>query len=143
MVELGNQRAQVFLGPLTLCYVNVDAGYPLWATIAGIRYETARLDPADLAASTRNPILNAVFAQPLPKRLLPHALHSSKILRERPGLPFAARRLQCSFGQTVQSSVVRVDLHHVRVDIIGVAADEGRLPCQRKLQAAFRQRQLR
>ena len=42
----------------------------------------------------------------------------------------------------MQSRIALIDLHHVRVDIIGVAADEGRLTRQCKLHAAFSQCQL-
>ena len=54
-------------------------------------------------------------------------------------LPFAACGLCGARGQTVESSIARVDLHAVRIDVIGIAADESRLCGQRKLHVAFGQ----
>ena len=67
MVELSNQYPLVFLCPLTLSDVDVDANDPLGAPITVVRNETARFDPPNLAMAD-NAILHAIFTTSLAKR---------------------------------------------------------------------------
>src|SRR5262245_36141925 len=90
MVEFGHQPVLLFLGPLSLGYVNIDAHDPLWAPIAIVRHEAARLDPSNFAARTNNAVLNSIFAPALPESIAADCLEPIEILRMCSGFPFAA-----------------------------------------------------
>ena len=66
----------------------------------------------------------------------------SKILWVRPGAPCAARRLCSPLRQAMQCSIASGDLHHIRVDIVCVAADTSGFPGKRELNVAFLKCQL-
>ena len=95
------------------------------------------LDPSNFAAGSDNAILDAVLASPLEESLSSGGIDPMNVFGVRPEPPFAARSLRRALGQAVQSGIALVNLHVVRIDVIGMAADEGRLCGQRKLRVAF------
>ena len=56
MVELGEQRALLFLCSFALTDVDADADYPQRTTFSSVGNETACLNPSDLAVRT-SPVL--------------------------------------------------------------------------------------
>ena len=124
MIEFGNQYAELFLSSLALGDVDIDANHALGVTVAAIRHETARFDPSNFAIGSNNAILHTVLALPLQERLSSGGIRPVTVLRMRPEPPLAACGLFGTFGQTVQSGIALVDLHVVRIDVIGMAADQ-------------------
>jgi hypothetical protein len=61
MVELGEQRALLFLCSFALTDVDADADYPQRTTFSSVGNETARLDPSELAVRTNDTILNVIL----------------------------------------------------------------------------------
>jgi hypothetical protein len=59
----------LFVHPFPIGDVNADADDAIWAFLAVVGNETARLHPPHLAACTNDPILYAIFAPALTERV--------------------------------------------------------------------------
>src|SRR5262245_4760084 len=137
MVEFGNQYALPILGAFAFGHVDVDADHPLRLSMAVIQNETTRFDPAQRAVGPNDAILDIVFTNALTKGIFATLGDPIDIFRMRPGAPFAPRRLCRSFRQTVQRDVTLGYMHDVRIEFIGIAANQGGLSRQGELQVAL------
>jgi hypothetical protein len=88
MVKLAKQNELLFLNPLALGHIDVDADHLSWLSIAIIRNELPRLDPPDLT-TPNNAMLRGIFAPPLTVSFIPLRLYSSKVLRVHARSPLA------------------------------------------------------
>src|SRR6516225_11502617 len=126
--ELGCGNLKSNLGPFALGDIDVNTGHPLWLSIAVVRNELARLDPADIFTAN-NSILRDIFAPPFTENLVSQSLYSSTVLSVYRCLPSAKWDFSRPFGQTMKRRVTFRDAYLFRVEIIPVGADEDRLSC--------------
>src|SRR5262245_61381585 len=143
MVEFGNQVALLLLRPFPLGDVNADADDPARASIAAVGSETARLDPTHLAVGPNDTILHAIFAPRRTERFAAELLHAPYVVGVHARQAFPACYLASPRTEAVNCRVAPRDLHHLRVGVIRVAANESRLSRQHTLNVAFRQSTLR
>src|SRR5215831_10144316 len=113
VVELGMQCALVVLCSSSVSDIDVDAHYPLWAPVAAVRDETARLDPSNLAAAGCIGLITVIWVDP--------------------GQPLATCYFGCTLRQAIDGDITLRNLHLLRVDTVGEAADESGLTRQLQL----------
>src|SRR5262249_55687617 len=131
MVEFRDKNALLFLDPFSLGYIYADTDDSMRMSITVVSNETARLDPTHLAAGTSDTILYAIFAPARPKRLAADLFHPPYVVEVHTCQAFTTSYLGNPLRKTVERRIAFRDLHDLRVDVIGVTANESRLACQR------------
>src|SRR5262249_13501438 len=142
VVELGMQCALVVLCSSSVSDIDVDAHYPLWAPVAAVRDETARLDPSNLAAGADETAFEPVFAPALAERAAAGCIGLITVIWVDPGQPLATCYFGCPLRQAIDGDITLRNLHLLRVDTVGEAADESGLTRQLQLHRALDQSQL-
>src|SRR5262249_15010171 len=96
-----------------------------------------RFDPAQRIVRADYAVFDVVFLNSFAEGLLAQLRNAVAILGVRTGSPFAARGYHRPLWQAVQRGIAFGNMDQVSVKTIGVAADQGRLSGQRKLQVAL------
>src|SRR5262245_61364327 len=129
MVELGQQSALLLLHPFSLGYVNADADDPVRMSTTVVSSETAGLDPTHLVASTNDTILYAIFAPTGLKRFAADLFHPPYVVGVHAREAFPASYLGSTLRKAMEGRITFRNLHDLRVAVVRVTANEGRLSC--------------
>src|SRR5262245_3690174 len=127
MIELGNQPALLLLHPLAFGYIDADADDTMRASSAVIGNKAACLDPSHFVPTTKDSVLDLVFAPVFTERQPAKLSYPTYVLGVHASQAFAACFLDRAFREAVEGRIARRNLHDLSVGVIRVAADARRL----------------